>query len=255
MGLADDRAQKTPEWKIRLQKKIESQKQTDMNKPLRRRLLKGLLKQTESIRFPSSKDNWTSYYEELQGALPDKKETVVRRILQQFSPQTVLDMGCNAGRYSIIAAQENANVLAMDGSESCIEALFQKASADNLSITPVIGDILNPTPAFGFMAKQFPSMIDRFQSDVVLCLAVMHHLHINGRQPFDRIAALLNALATKAVIFEYVDPDDDNIRLLDHGRTIDYSLESVSRELAKYFQLTCLDSDRPTRKILVCQKS
>jgi SAM-dependent methyltransferase len=255
MGLADKRAQKTQEWKIKLQKRIDSQKATDMNNPLRRRLLKGLLKQTEAIRFPSSADNWSSYYEELQGALPNKKENVVQRILQQLSPRTVLDLGCNVGRYSIIAARQNATVLAMDASESCIEALFQKASSENLGITPVIGDILNPTPAFGFLAKQFPSMIDRFQSEVVLCLAVMHHLHINGRQPFDRIAKLMNALATKAVIFEYVDPADDNIRLLDHGREINYSLESVSQELSKYFQLTCLDSDRPTRKILVCQKT
>lgn len=254
MGLADKRAQKTQGWKIKLQDQIESQNGVDARNPVRRRMLKGLLKQVERIRLPSYSDNWSSYYEEIQGTLENKKEEVVGGILKQLAPQTVLDLGCNVGRYSIIAARQGANVLSMDASEPCIEALYKKASSENLSITPVIGDILNPTPAFGFLAKQFPSMIERFQSDVVLCLAVMHHLHINGRQSFDRIAALMNALATKAVIFEYVDPEDDNNRLIDHGRAIDYSLESVSQELSKYFQLTCLESDRPTRKILLCQK-
>ena len=176
MGLADKRAQKTPGWKIKLQDQIQSQNGADRNKPVRRRLLKGLLKQVEGLRLPSYSDNWSGYYEEIQGTLENRKEEAVGEILKQLAPQTVLDLGCNVGRYSIIAARQGAKVLSLDASEPCIEALFKKAGSENLSITPVIGDILNPTPAFGFLARQFPSMIERFRSEVVLCLAVMHHL-------------------------------------------------------------------------------
>jgi len=97
-------------------------------------------------------------------------------------------------------------------------------------------------------------MVERFRSEVVLCLAVMHHLHINGRQSFDRIARLMDALSQKAVIFEYVDRTDDNIHLLDHGRNIEYDLERVSGELSRYFTVTPFASDRATRKILLCEK-
>jgi hypothetical protein len=87
-----------------------------------------------------------------------------------------------------------------------------------------------------------------------MCLAVMHHLHINGRQSFARLARLMDALSAKAVIFEHVDCTDGNIHLLDHGRDIEYDLETVSGELANYFKVTRFDSDRKTRKILLCEK-
>ena len=82
----------------------------------------------------------------------------------------------------------------------------------------------------------------------------MHHLHINGRQSFDRIAALMNDLTKSALVFEYVDLEDENIRLLDHGRTIEYTLDSVSAELSKYFKISHFDSDRSTRRNLLCEK-
>jgi SAM-dependent methyltransferase len=254
MGFIEKRAQGVEKIRVGLQKQIDSPTMNENIKPLRRRMLKRLLKKTQGISLPSAADNWTRYYEEITGVSKNKKEAIVESILMKAQPRSVLDLGCNMGRYSIIASQLKAKVIAMDSSESCIEALYKKARSSSLSITPVMGDIINPTPAFGFLARQFPSMIDRFKSDTVLCLALMHHLHIVGRQSFDRIAKLMNELSTRMVIFEFVALNDDNNHLINHGRIIDYSLDTVSQELSKYFKLTYFDSDRETRRIILCEK-
>jgi len=90
---------------------------------------------------------------------------------------------------------------------------------------------------------------------VVMCLGLMHHLHLNGRQTFQRIAELLDAASNRHLIFEFVGKDDANIDHLPQRRTIDYSLESVRESLALHFpHIQTFDSDRSTRKLLLCSK-
>ena len=91
--------------------------------------------------------------------------------------------------------------------------------------------------------------------DTVLCLALMHHLHITGRQSFERIAELLNDVTGRHLIFEFVARDDANIPLLPQRRHIDYSLESVVAALGRHFKdIDVRSSDRATRRLLVCRK-
>ena len=254
MRWMNQKAQKQKSWKVRLQSKLAKPHSNGPGRDMRVRFLKGLLKKTEAIQIPSPLDNWVGYYEDCEDAAQKKKMAVLDSLLGAIQPKTVLDLGCNRGRYSLLAARKGARVISMDASESCVEALYHTAREGDYAITPVVGNALNPTPAFGFLARQFPSMISRFKSEVVLCLALMHHLHINGRQSMDRIARLMDALSERAVIFEYVDPEDDNVSLLDHGRSIDYNLQSVSEALSHFFKLTVFDSDRETRKIILCEK-
>jgi len=250
----DRKVQSNKNMKIKFQSQFKKQAEGMDHKNLRKRFIRSLLRKVKKIQLPSSKDNWIKYYSRLEGTQQDKKMEIIDRLLSQLKPTTVLDVGCNVGLYTIIAARRGIRVSSMDSSESCIEALFQKAQAANFPITPLVIDALNPTPSFGFLSKQFPSMISRLQSDVVMALALMHHLHISGRQSFDRIASLMNALAKKAVIFEYVAPEDENNHLIDHGRPIEYNLDKVMQELSRYFKITPFDSDRPTRSILLCEK-
>jgi 2-polyprenyl-3-methyl-5-hydroxy-6-metoxy-1,4-benzoquinol methylase len=254
-GNIDGKIQNNNELKIKLQQKVSARKSDGATIELRKRFLKRLLRKINNIRIKEAHSTWKNYYEDLTKSFKNNNKVVtIDRILSELKPDTVLDVGSNVGRYSIIAAKNGARVISIDSSEQCIEALYKEAETKGYKIIPLICDILNPTPAFGFISKQFPPLVKRIKSDIVLCLGLMHHLHINGRQSFDRIALLMNELSNRAVIFEYVDFTDDNINLLDHGREISYSLESVSGELSKYFKLSFFDSDRETRKIILCEK-
>ncbi len=136
-----------------------------------------------------------------------------------------------------------------------MKALYREARARKLPITPVIGNVLTPTPALGFMAEQFPPFIERAKCDVVLCLGLMHHLHVTGRQPIEAIAAMLARLTGRALVFEFVASDDANVERIESNRVIDYTLESVLAALGGHFRtIETLPSDRDTRRLLVCRK-
>jgi SAM-dependent methyltransferase len=223
---------------------------------LRHRFFGGLRRELEGFRFRAAGEIWERYYQEIPGWVDRKvKLEALRAILARLQPKTVLDLGCNTGTFSIIAAEAGAQVLSVDSSEACIEALYREARARKLTITPVIGDVLTPTPAFGFMAEQFPSFTDRAKSDTVLCLGLMHHLHIAGRRPISAIAGMLARLAERCLVFEFVAKDDANVERIESNRVIDYSLESVLSALQSHFvTIDTLPSDRETRRLLICRK-
>ncbi len=253
--LADEYIQARPGLKRRLRRAAQRQG-AGVDKQIRARFYKRLRRKLEALSFDRSADVWSGYYQEIgPGVDKEAKIRIVGDLLERLQPKTVLDVGCNTGAFSVMAAERGARVISVDMSESCINLLYNRASADRLLITPLISDILCPTPAFGFMGVQYPSLIERARSETALCLALMHHLHISGRQSFDRIAKLMDALADQHLIFEFVAMDDENNDLLGAGREIDYDLESVTVELRRYFPaIETFDSDRPTRKILLCSK-
>lgn len=223
---------------------------------LRRRFLETLLKKLRKFRFSKAGDPWADYYAAIDESF-DKKAKVlkVESMLSELGPATVLDLGCNTGVFSIVAANTGARVVSVDSSESCIEVLYDVAKTQDLPITPLISNVLCPTPQFGYMAEQYPSLWDRVESEAVLCLGLMHHLHLTGRQSWERIVELLDRVTQRYLIFEFVAIDDANIDHLPQRREISYSLDTVADALrARFPDISIHDSDRPTRKLLLCKK-
>jgi SAM-dependent methyltransferase len=252
---ADRLIQKRPTLKARIQE-LSRKGSAHLTPALRRRFFQGLRRNLEGFDFRTAGEIWARYYREIPDWVDRKaKIEAVRTILDRLAPVSVLDLGCNTGLFSVVAAEAGARVLAIDSSEACIEALYREAHARGLPITPVIGDVLTPSPAFGFMAEQFPSFIDRARSDTVLCLGLMHHLHITGRQPIAAIAGMLARLAERALVFEFVARDDANVERIESNRVIDYTLETVLAALRAHFATVDVQpSDRETRRLIVCRK-
>ena len=65
-----------------------------------------------------------------------------------------------------------------------------------------------------------PQSADRLTqaADLVLVLALMHHLRITGGIPFTEIVALLGALTRRHVVFEIVPPTDTMFAAMARGR-------------------------------------
>ena len=247
--------QKSTSMKNRVRKLAESM-EGKVTPQMRRKFLQRLRRQLESYRTVRKADPWGSYYAEIGPEVDrDAKVRAIRQLITQVKPTQVLDLGCNAGVFSMIAAQCGARVISVDSSEPCIEQLYAKAKQDDLHITPIMSDVLCPTPAYGFMGTQYARLWDRAKSDMVMCLGLMHHLHMSGRQSWERIVELLSTVSTKHLIFEYVGMDDANIDHLPHRRTINYTLESVASALrTKFKDIEIHDSDRDSRKLLLCTK-
>jgi len=231
-------------------------RRTELGAPLRRRFLRSQAARLEAMRFPQSGDTWNEYYRTIPAGI-DKtwKLSLVEKTVERFKPATVVDIGANTGVFSALAAKYAGTVVAVDNSQSCTEAIYAMAKSRSLAISTVTCDLIAPPLPAGMLTGDYPPLWSRLRSSMSLCLGLMHHLHITGRQPFARISSLLDALTERVAIFEFISADDENVRRLDILEPPRYALEQVLDALRHNFpNIEVLDSDRPTRKVLICQK-
>src|SRR5262249_56930581 len=82
-----------------------------------RRLYQTLRKQLErAANGPPRQSIWTSYEQSSSYTVPQaiQKRNFVEAVLNRSKPSRVLDVGCNAGVYSLMAAQLGADVVAIN---------------------------------------------------------------------------------------------------------------------------------------------
>jgi hypothetical protein len=148
------------------------------------------------------------------------KDAFVKDALREFRPGSVIDLGSNTGRFSRIAAEHGANVLAVDGDQTCVDALYK---AEVPGILPLWMDLSNPSPAFGFGGTERKDFFARASGDMVLALALFHHLLVTDGIEASLIADTFYRLTTRFLIVEYVSPQDPQFKRIVGLRNRDYS--------------------------------
>jgi hypothetical protein len=142
------------------------------------------------------------------------KEALVNGFLLELRPGVVWDLGANTGAFSRIAAAAGAFVVALDGDAAAVDATYRTVVADGEKrVLPLVIDLTNPTGSFGWALAERASLFERANADLVLALALVHHLAIGHHIPFDAIARLLGRLARHAIV-EFVPPDDPQVQRL-----------------------------------------
>jgi SAM-dependent methyltransferase len=130
--------------------------------------------------------------------------------------RTVLDLGCNAGEFSLLAAELGKSVVAADGDHPALSRLYARIRGKEAPISPLMLNIGRPTPALGWANAEIASFLDRAvgQFDCVLVLGLIHHLLVSERASLAMLAELLDRLRPKSVILEWVDPRDPKFKQL-----------------------------------------
>jgi ribosomal protein L11 methylase PrmA len=151
----------------------------------------------------------------------------------------VLDVGCNTGTYSLLAAELDAKVVAIDSDPQTVDRLCRRGAKN---ILPLCVDLAFPTPAIGWENREYPSFLSRCAGkfDTVMMLAVLHHLLLSSQIPLDHIATLCHRLTTDCLIMEWVPPTDAKYIEIIRGREAIYShiTEAAFREaFAAYFSV------------------
>ena len=110
-------------------------------------------------------------------------------------------------------------------------------------ILPLVLDLFNPSPATGWMNRERAPIFDRGAPDLVMALALIHHLAFTGNQPMENLAAFFQGLAPWLLI-EFVPEDDPQVsRLAAHRGGIhhEYSQEAFERCFGKLFQRIAIE--------------
>jgi SAM-dependent methyltransferase len=189
-----------------------------------RALFARLRRDLESVKpVPRRSSAWSGYAADGHRYAPEQsaaKEEFVLESLRAFAPRRVLDIGCNIGNFSAMAAREGAAVAAIDGDPVVAGAAWTRARAMGLNILPIAMNIARPTPAMGWRNEEVPGFLDRACGafDCVMMLALVHHLLVTERVPLPEIARLAAGLTADTAIVEFVGPEDPMFQRLVRGR-------------------------------------
>ncbi len=150
----------------------------------------------------------------------EAKQKFVQDAMTEFRPKKVLDIGCNTGHFSAIAARSGASVVSVDYDPVVLGDVWRNARAEKLDILPLSVNLTRPTPGLGWRNQECASFLDRASGtfDGVLMLAVIHHMLVTERIPLTDIMDMAAELTRDLVIVEFIAPDDSMFRRLTRGR-------------------------------------
>lgn len=246
------------------QEKAISRYAKDLRYSVRQRddFLQKLRKDVTSLAIKTGHSMWSKYYEDMSSFFAPQaanaKQKAISDILEEYKPESVVDMGCNVGGYAILAAQRGAKVVAFDTDEDSIALLYRLAKEKELDILPLIADALYPSPAAGWRAQEFPSMPERFRSQMGFALALEHHLAISQNQTFERIVKTIAEYCEKWLITEFVPITDPRVQelLLTNRRDMNwYTLENFLFFLKRNFKKVQTFPSHPAgRTLCFCER-
>jgi len=166
----------------------------------------------------------------------EAKQRFVKEALTEFPSRSVLDVGCNTGHFSALAARTGASVVAIDYDPVVLGDVWHNARAEKLDILPLAVNLTRPTPGTGWLNRECSSFLDRARGkfDAVLMLAVIHHMLVTERVPLADIVDLAAELTTKLLLIEFIAPEDSMFQRLLRGR------EELHKDLtAAVFEAAC----------------
>ena len=187
-------------------------------------LLQGLRRTLDAFAPKSAATSaWTGYMEGGNNYTAEQfqaKERFVAKFLEEHAPARVLDVGCNTGHFSFLAARRGASVVAIDYDPAAAASVWRTARAEKLDVLPLVVNLARPTPAMGWNNREWPSFLDRARGafDAVFMLAVVHHMLVTERVPLDAILDLAADLTTRLLVVEFISPEDSMFRRLVRGR-------------------------------------
>jgi len=170
----------------------------------------------EGLRSPVSDSAWRDYRDTCtySDAEALAKDEFVRRVVGARERSLVWDLGCNDGHYSRIASETASFTVAVDSDPTVVDMLYRSLEEEgSRSILPLVVDLSNPSPALGWRNRERRTLVERGRPDLVLCLALVHHLSISGNVPLREIVDWLESLRAE-VVFEFVDRDDPMVQRL-----------------------------------------
>jgi SAM-dependent methyltransferase len=208
-------------------------------------LVESLRGTIEGLRWEPTGTEWADYadkgHQSYAGGTPDAKEVIVRDLLEASGPgagRSCWDLGANTGRFSAIAAAQGYRVLSFDIDPAAAERHYRALRASGRAdTTPLVMDLADPSPGVGWAGRERASLVDRADADVILALALVHHLGIGRNVPLAMVMDQFADLAPQAIV-EWVPRGDPMVDVLLASREdvfTDYTTEGFEAAIdARY---------------------
>jgi hypothetical protein len=160
--------------------------------------LERMERKISSIKPPNIPSAWADYHRDKQ--IDDRQHYVISAI-KKYKPSSVLDMAGNAGFFSKVISEMDGMryVVCADYDINAIDQLYLSLKNSERSLYPVA---MNFSISIG--DSRFPSEDMRFKTDMVLALALTHHLLLTQKLTIDFIMSRLKKFTNKYVAVEFM---------------------------------------------------
>ena len=200
-----------------------------------------------------SKSEWADWSDYNQCSYSTKafnsKFNTVSTILDTKPSRVVLDLGANTGNFSRLAYRKGPRVVSVDSSHGCVESTYED-KGKYPTLLPLLMDITNPCSGVGWESLERPPLQIRVKPDLVLALALIHHLAISGALPLDYLVKYFRSWNCP-ILIEFVPKSDPQVQKLFPGGldifpnyTEEKFVEVFSSEFNIVSRLTIVDSVR-----------
>ena len=203
--------------------------------------------------------NWSNYYPANEPDVGDTdryndKQASVDTLLARLPKGTVLDLGSNMGWYARLAALNGHSVTAIDLDDRTLGSLYALAKREDLPILPLRMDLMWPPGSSG-LALEYKPAPDRLRSDVLMALAVLHHLTARQGVTFEVFARIVDLFTGRFAIIEFIPRDDPFISNWSIAREPWYTVDAFKVAMAPFFRVVdALPSAPAPRQILLFER-
>lgn len=211
-----------------------------LSKDALRNMLNGLIQTVQKLTWQPKGTEWGEYYSATNysdDSLKQKGE-LVGAFIDKCKPKTVWDLGANNGLFSREAARRGVFTVASDIDPAAVEKNYLTLrNKGEKNLLPLVMDLTNPSPAIGWANQERESFSARGPVDMLLALALIHHLAISNNLPLDSIAEFFAGTAKWSVV-EFVPKTDSQVqRLLSTRKDIfdRYTVEGFEEAFKHFF--------------------
>jgi ribosomal protein L11 methylase PrmA len=205
-------------------------------------LIESLRSAVQKLTWKPAGTEWADYADQTSydDAATRSKEQLVARFVAALTGRRVWDLGANTGRYSRVAADLGRSVMAFDIDPAAAERLYLALKAEErVDIMPLVIDLANPSPAIGWAHAERRSLVDRADADVLVALALIHHLAIGRNVPLGFLSSYLAELGP-ALVIEFVPRGDPMVdHMLASRRDVfpDYTLDGFRSAFGRHWTI------------------
>lgn len=215
----------------------------------------------ERLKWKLTKTEWGDYYDDTNydNEAMEHKKALVEEYLSSVSPapSNIQDLGANTGTFSRIGTR-HCSVISQDIDSVAVEKNYLHARDNSeTNLLPLLLDLTNPSPALGWAHDERMSLVQRGPSDVVMALALIHHLAISNNVPLSRIAAFFNECC-KSLIVEFIPKSDSQVeRLLASREDVfpNYTQAGFEEAFLPYFTVLRSEPIKDCQRVLYLMKA
>lgn len=199
-----------------------------------------LTKIISRLSWKTSRSHWTDYPDTHSYGPQEEadKRNLIEQVLRRKRRRLVWDLGCNMGDFSRLASKHADYVVAMDSDAQVIEALYRQLKKEKEGrVLPLVADVADLSSGLGWQGKERKALVDRGRPDLILCLALVHHVAVHSNIPLREWVEWLARQGADLVI-EFVTPEDPMVEQLlrnKDGNHDDYTQANFEAVLSRCF--------------------